>query len=237
MEAFYLPLSCFDYSTEGKNDFPHQSQLRAHFLSFISQGNDSREPVAVRFEAVETGGNRQIHPHGFNVRFVDGQCKVLIMQLAVCIAHKLGLEKDVLRTLPSFAMVLCSHTKHASLAAYHYVNKRQPTPLAARSAQNFESSRQKKIERVTAEGKDTNQGAANLTGLGARTAETQAPSALQYMAEIEQAMKCEKALTTRKVTTRELLSKCIADYNKLITVKKWRIDSGKRKLISNLMDV
>ncbi|CAE7399392.1 unnamed protein product [Symbiodinium sp. CCMP2592] len=199
MEAFYLPLSCFDYSTEGKNDFPHQSQLRAHFLSFISQGN--------------------IHRHGFNVRFVDGQCKVLIMQLAVCIAHKLGLEKDVLRTLPSFAMVLCSHTKHASLAAYHYVNKRQPTPLAARSAQNFESSRQKKIERVTAEGKDTNQGAANLTGLGARTAETQAPSALQYMAEIEQAMKCEKALTTRKVTTRELLSKCIADYNKLITVK------------------
>ena len=115
-----------------------------------------------------------------------------------------------------------------------------------------------------AQNQDKRLGAATLTGLGARSAEKQPPSALQYMAEMQKAMAAEKALTSRpsnlkpklareslvnvleaptfredvrKITSRELLGKCIADYNKLVTVKKWRIDSGKRKLISNLMDV
>lgn len=70
-------------------------------------------------------------------------------------------------------------------------------------------------------------------GLGQETAEKQAPSALEYCAQFRLAVAEHKKVN--KVPTFQALNQCINDYNSKITVKKWRIDTHKKKLVSNLL--
>lgn len=69
------------------------------------------------------------------------------------------------------------------------------------------------------------------------TAQKQAPSALDYLGAMKQAVDLEtracKPGTSRAL--RDVLNRCIAEYNKMATNKKHRIDTERRKLIQNLL--
>ena len=78
-KEFYLSPWSFNFSEKAKygekGRFPTNLQLKAHFGSFLRNGNEaSREPIDVRFP--ESGG--AIEP--FSVQFVDGHNKMLIIQ-------------------------------------------------------------------------------------------------------------------------------------------------------------
>lgn len=68
------------------------------------------------------------------------------------------------------------------------------------------------------------------------TSERQAPSPIQMAAEIAEAIKAEK-LAGRcgaRSPLKDNLNKVIAEYNKLTTVKRHRIESSRRALIYNM---
>ncbi|CAK9035626.1 Uncharacterized protein SCF082_LOCUS21371 [Durusdinium trenchii] len=73
--------------------------------------------------------------------------------------------------------------------------------------------------------------------LGQETAEKQLPSALDYVGIFQQAVQAYKQGNGRKVAPQVALNSCIAEYNKGIKVKKYRVDTLKRKLITNLLKV
>ena len=76
-------------------------------------------------------------------------------------------------------------------------------------------------------------------GIGSSTAEKQAPSALQYHAEFGRAIALERKFSdgAKKKTTRELLNKSIASFNRGVTVKRFRVEGSKKTLIFNLIRV
>lgn len=70
-------------------------------------------------------------------------------------------------------------------------------------------------------------------GLGIETSEKQAPSALDYACQFGLAIAtCRKA---KIMTFQQALNKVISDFNATVAVRKWRIDTKKKKLISNLL--
>ena len=77
----------------------------------------------------------------------------------------------------------------------------------------------------------------DYSGLGQETAEKQAPSALDFVGIFSQAVDACKAQNGRKVAQLQALNSCIAEYNRTVSVKKWRVDTNKRKIIANLLRV
>ena len=75
----------------------------------------------------------------------------------------------------------------------------------------------------------------DYSGLGQETAEKQAPSALDFVGIFSQAVDAYKAQNGRKVAQLQALNSCIAEYNRTVSVKKWRVDTNKRKIIANLL--
>jgi len=77
--------------------------------------------------------------------------------------------------------------------------------------------------------------------IGHVTAEKQTPSAIDFLANIRSAIDMERRIATAKGGTgssralKDVLGKVVSDYNKLVTVKKHRIDSGKRALCYNML--
>ena len=70
------------------------------------------------------------------------------------------------------------------------------------------------------------------------TSEKQAPSALDLLGAIGQAVDVElraaKAKPGASKALKDLLSKCITEFNKLCTIKKHQIDTARKALIYNL---
>ena len=76
--------------------------------------------------------------------------------------------------------------------------------------------------------------AGNSQGLGVETAEKQPPSALEYAAQFGMAVEALRK-SGKSMTQNQMLAKCISDYNEKVVVKRWKIDSKKRKIIQNLL--
>lgn len=75
-----------------------------------------------------------------------------------------------------------------------------------------------------------------IQGLGHVTSEKQAPSALDYLGAMKEAVALEKRACqpgTSKAL-KDVLSRCIAEYNKMCTNRRHKIDSDRKKLILNL---
>ncbi|CAJ1451503.1 unnamed protein product [Effrenium voratum] len=71
--------------------------------------------------------------------------------------------------------------------------------------------------------------------LGFVTSEKVAPSPVQIVADIRQAIELEKRqLRNGRLALKDALGRVIAEYNKMITAKKHRIDAIKRALIYNM---
>ncbi|CAK9097187.1 unnamed protein product [Durusdinium trenchii] len=73
--------------------------------------------------------------------------------------------------------------------------------------------------------------------LGYVTSEKLTPSPITIAADINAAIAVERraSRSSSKAALKDLLSRCVADYNKMTTVKKHRIDSSRRSLIYNLL--
>ena len=68
------------------------------------------------------------------------------------------------------------------------------------------------------------------------TAEKQAPSPLDYLGTMKQAVELEKraAQPGTSKALKDCLNRCIVEYNKMVTNKRHRIDTEKRKLVQNM---
>ncbi|CAK9099407.1 Uncharacterized protein SCF082_LOCUS46557 [Durusdinium trenchii] len=68
------------------------------------------------------------------------------------------------------------------------------------------------------------------------SAEKQGPSPVQLVAELQHAVDLQRRQTHAKnAPLRDILNRVIADYNKMVSVKKHRLDSSKKSLVLNLM--
>lgn len=75
-----------------------------------------------------------------------------------------------------------------------------------------------------------------ISGLQHVTSDKQAPSALDYLGAMKEAVALEKRLDRKGASKalKDLLGKCVAEYNKMCSNKRHRIDSDKKKLVMNL---
>lgn len=70
------------------------------------------------------------------------------------------------------------------------------------------------------------------------TAEKVSPSPVCLVADFASAVQVERVQAKRsgtKTALKDLLARCVADYNKLCTIKRHRVDSAKRATIYNLL--
>ena len=71
--------------------------------------------------------------------------------------------------------------------------------------------------------------------MGFVTAEKIEPSPITIMGEINQAIQVEKSFVRGgRAGLRDLLNVTVTNYNKMVTNKRHRIDSGRKALILNL---
>lgn len=68
------------------------------------------------------------------------------------------------------------------------------------------------------------------------TSEKIAPSPLDMVADLGKALVLERKMSTRgaKMPLKDALNRVIADYNKLVTLKRHRVDSSRRAMCYNL---
>ena len=75
--------------------------------------------------------------------------------------------------------------------------------------------------------------------MGFVTSEKQSPSALDLLGAISQAVAVERRQAQLKPgaskALKDLINKCVTEFNKLTTVKKHRIDTTRKSLIYNLV--
>jgi len=73
--------------------------------------------------------------------------------------------------------------------------------------------------------------------LGYVTAEKIAPSPIDLVALLQQAVEAERksARNGSKAPLKDVLGRCIAEYNRMVSVKRHRIDSSRRSLVYNLL--
>ena len=72
--------------------------------------------------------------------------------------------------------------------------------------------------------------------IGHITAEKQTPGPLQYLADFQSAIDLERRMASGPARPlKDLLTKCTAEYNKLCSSKKHRVDSARKSLIYNML--
>ena len=72
--------------------------------------------------------------------------------------------------------------------------------------------------------------------MGFVTSEKLTPSPLTIVSDLGKAIELERQMASgrHKTPLKDALNKCIADFNKMVTVKKHRVDSSRRALAYNL---
>lgn len=71
--------------------------------------------------------------------------------------------------------------------------------------------------------------------MGHITAEKQSPSAIQFYADLKEAIALERRLQQGSKPLKDILSKIVADYNRMVTVRSHRIDTNRRNMAYNLL--
>ena len=66
------------------------------------------------------------------------------------------------------------------------------------------------------------------------TAEKTSPSPITIVADVHEAVKIQKRMSSGRMALKDALAKTVAEYNKLCSNKKHKIDAGRRSLIWNL---
>lgn len=71
--------------------------------------------------------------------------------------------------------------------------------------------------------------------MGQETAEKQQPSALDFVAQFQLACNDYANQLGKKIPLVQGIGHVVAEYNKRVTVRKWRVDNNKKKIIINLL--
>ena len=71
--------------------------------------------------------------------------------------------------------------------------------------------------------------------MGHITAEKQSPSAIQFYADLKEAIALERRVQQGNKPLKNVLSKIVADYNRMVTVRSHRIDTNRRNMAYNLL--
>ena len=68
------------------------------------------------------------------------------------------------------------------------------------------------------------------------TSEKQAPSPIDFLGSLKEACAVEKRLTKAGVSKalRDVLSRCVGEYNRMVTKKAHKIDTPVKSMIMNL---
>lgn len=66
------------------------------------------------------------------------------------------------------------------------------------------------------------------------TSEKVSPSPISMFADVSMAISVEKRMGKQKMPLRDLLNRIVADYNRMTTIRKHRIDSNRKNLVYNL---
>ena len=74
----------------------------------------------------------------------------------------------------------------------------------------------------------------NCQETGYVTSEKLTPSPITICADIKQAIGVERRSGAAKLPLKDVLGKVIAQYNRMVTIKRHRIESARRALIYNL---
>jgi len=72
-------------------------------------------------------------------------------------------------------------------------------------------------------------------GIGQETAEKQAPSALEFLGHFHMAMEAQEKSIGKRVPLFQCLNFVISEYNRGTSVRKWKVDGNKKKLIGHLL--
>ena len=174
----------------------------------------SREAVQVKFGDGARDGSRVIND--FSTGIVDGFTKILIMMSIPVFCRELQIssqdafaDKVLGATLASFQCVRCAYTHYDNIA-FHHLDALRCLAVVALKTSNL--------------------------GLGYVTAEKVIPSPISMMAEIQEAISITKRTQRAgRTATRDLLTRVVADFNSLVTVKARRIDAKKKGLLYNLL--
>ena len=68
------------------------------------------------------------------------------------------------------------------------------------------------------------------------SAEKQHPSPISVMADIKEAVEVEKRISSSsRLALKDVLGKVVAEYNRLCTLKRHKVDSHRRALIYDLL--
>jgi len=70
--------------------------------------------------------------------------------------------------------------------------------------------------------------------LGQETAEKQAPSALDFVGHFGKALQSEIE-SGKKLPMSQAIGQLVSAYNAKIKVKRWRVDSSKKRIVLNLL--
>eukprot|EP00435_Cladocopium_sp_Y103_P023953 s3522_g5.t2 len=71
--------------------------------------------------------------------------------------------------------------------------------------------------------------------VGHITAEKQSPSAIQFYADLREAITIERRVQQGSKPLKDVLGKIVADYNRMVTVRAHRIDTNRRNMAYNLL--
>ena len=73
--------------------------------------------------------------------------------------------------------------------------------------------------------------------MGHITAEKQSPSAIDFVGTVRSAIDLERRMSAKSAqprATKDMLNKIAADYTRMVTLKKHRIDGAKKALCYNM---
>lgn len=173
-----------------------------------------------------------------NVRVTSPSLHLRLMSSKELTPQELGLS-EVRRRLTSFRWVRCSYT-HFTNPAHHYLN-----------ALRFLDSDLHGIvwkrwwlwwvEVVVVHGYgiyvlNLHGKPVSSSGIQFTSAEKQSPSPIDFLGRLKESVELERRVskpgTSRAL--RDVLSRCVGEYNRMVTQKKHRIDTPTKNLIMNL---
>ncbi|CAL1131715.1 unnamed protein product [Cladocopium goreaui] len=71
--------------------------------------------------------------------------------------------------------------------------------------------------------------------LGYVTAEKISPSPISMLADIQQAINIERKMNKSNKALKDIMARVVSDYNKMVSIKRHKIDGARRNLIYNLL--
>lgn len=206
--------------------------MQIHFPEFLQHGyKSSIGNIECKFPHRDS--TRGIGP--FSVGVTDGHTKVILMMTVVAMVKELEFgaeqlqDKHLAMVLASFAQIRCSY-EHYSNPAHFFLHSLRSL-MVCFTRIYFSVVRSFSVSWV-------------LFSLwsfpsvfvhpetGFVSAEKQAPSPVELVAELSQAVDLQRR--QKQAPLRDLLSKIVAEYNRMVTQKRHRLDACKKALVLNL---